>query len=273
MLTTAGIRNSVQTISRNISMSNDASRALDEEGEVRIAITEGLGTFWLAPRLVDFQASQPGMLVNLNCAMQPVERPPHEREVIVQLFAPREASCRAVRLGRLHAMPFASPGYVATHGLPRTMGDFAKHRVVLQLAEQTATRENFERMFPTLPRPDFVATRTNTSSAHYWTIANGGGIGMLPTYAVAVGADVVPIDLGVSFPFDIWLVHHAEAERIEPVRRVIAWLIESFDATHFPWFADAFIHPNELLKHYRGAPLSGLFENLTPSTQHTTLMH
>jgi DNA-binding transcriptional LysR family regulator len=25
-------------------------------GEVRVAITEGLGTFWLAPRLVDFQA-------------------------------------------------------------------------------------------------------------------------------------------------------------------------------------------------------------------------
>jgi DNA-binding transcriptional LysR family regulator len=254
-------------------MSNDASRALDEEGEVRIAVTEGLGTFWLAPRLVELQAAQPGLRVDLSCAMQPVERAPNEREAIVQLFAPRYAEGRAVRLGRLHAMPFAAPGYIAAHGYPRTMADFARHRVVLQLAEQTTTREHFERMFPTPPRPDFVATRTNTSSAHYWTIANGGGIGMLPTYAMAVGADVVPIDIGVSFPFDIWLVHHADGERIDHVRRVIDWLVASFDPRRFPWFADAFIHPNELREHTRGTPLSSLFDSLAPSTQHTTLMH
>src|SRR4051812_40892254 len=39
-------------------------------GEVRIAVTEGLGTFWLAPRLVEFQKSYPRLLVDLSCAMQ-----------------------------------------------------------------------------------------------------------------------------------------------------------------------------------------------------------
>src|SRR5260370_30377932 len=35
-------------------------------GEVRIAVTEGLGTFWLAPRLVEFQRAYPGLLVALR---------------------------------------------------------------------------------------------------------------------------------------------------------------------------------------------------------------
>src|SRR3954468_4403808 len=32
-------------------------------GEVKIAVTEGLGMFWLAPRLVEFQRSYPRLLI------------------------------------------------------------------------------------------------------------------------------------------------------------------------------------------------------------------
>src|SRR4029077_15894158 len=39
-------------------------------GEVRVAVTEGLGTFWLAPRLVEFQQTYPNILVDLQCAMR-----------------------------------------------------------------------------------------------------------------------------------------------------------------------------------------------------------
>src|SRR6266576_3698201 len=39
-------------------------------GEVRLAVTEGLGTFWIAPRLVEFQRAYPRLVVNLMCAMQ-----------------------------------------------------------------------------------------------------------------------------------------------------------------------------------------------------------
>ena len=34
-------------------------------GEVRVAVTEGLGTFWLAPRLVEFQQSFPRITIDL----------------------------------------------------------------------------------------------------------------------------------------------------------------------------------------------------------------
>ena len=46
----------------------------DVEGEVRLAVTEGLGTFWLAPRLVEFQRANPKLMVHLNCAMKSAGR-------------------------------------------------------------------------------------------------------------------------------------------------------------------------------------------------------
>jgi DNA-binding transcriptional LysR family regulator len=51
----------VSAIERMVAASFDLLRAGNSvtntlSGEVRVAITEGLGTFWLAPRLVDFQA-------------------------------------------------------------------------------------------------------------------------------------------------------------------------------------------------------------------------
>jgi len=46
------------------------SASNEQSGEIRVAVTEGLGTFWIAPRLVDFQRSYPNILIDLHCAMR-----------------------------------------------------------------------------------------------------------------------------------------------------------------------------------------------------------
>src|SRR3989475_797378 len=57
-------------------------------GEVRVAITEGLGTFWLAPRLVEFQQSFPNILVDLHCAMRSADVSRHEADIAIHLSRP-----------------------------------------------------------------------------------------------------------------------------------------------------------------------------------------
>ena len=39
-------------------------------GTVRISITEGLGIYWVMPRLVGFAQQHPSLLVDLRCAME-----------------------------------------------------------------------------------------------------------------------------------------------------------------------------------------------------------
>src|SRR3984957_8409767 len=90
--------------------SNSAASALS--GEVRVAITEGLGTYWLAPRLVEFQQSFPNILVDLQCVTRSADVSRHEADIAIHLAQPPASEIKVVRLGRLHLMFFASQKYL-----------------------------------------------------------------------------------------------------------------------------------------------------------------
>ena len=230
-------------------------------GEIRLAVTEGLGTFWLAPRLPEFQRAYPMLLVDLHCGMRSVDLLRLEAEVAVQLTKPTAADLKMIRLGRLHSMPFAAPSYLQTYGVPASVAELkSRHRIVYQVSEQSGGSEFYQRWFGDVARPGFLAVRTNSSTAHAAAIANGAGIGWLVTYGAALGTKMVPIDLDLRSTRDVWLTYHADAGRIPRVRHVIDWLVDCFDPKKFPWFRDEFIHPGEFPRLYRGGALPNHFE-------------
>jgi len=228
-------------------------------GEIKVAVTEGLGTFWLAPRLVEFQQSFPNILVDLHCAMRSADVSRHEADVAIQLSRPAALDIKLVRLGRMHMMFFASPKYLETHSAPRSLDEMRSHRLVLQIADDAAAKEAFQSVFPGYAQRDLVVMKTNVSSANYWAVANGAGIGALPTYAPALGGKIIPLDVDLRWSFDIWLSYHPTSGRIPRMRRMIDWLIEAFNPAKYPWFGDEFVHPRELKAVYMGAPLTHLF--------------
>ena len=225
-------------------------------GEVRVAVTEGLGTFWLAPRLVEFQQAYPNILVDLHCAMRSADVSRHEADIAIHLSRPAALDVKVVRLGRMHLMYFASEQYLETHGTPKTPAELVKHRLVMQVADQTAAKEAFESLFPGYAQRDLLVMRTNVSSANYWAVANGAGIGVFPTYAYALGGKIIPLEVELDLPFDIWLSYHPGNGRIPRVRHMIDWLIEAFNPAKFPWFKDEFIHPREFKPVYKSESLT-----------------
>jgi DNA-binding transcriptional LysR family regulator len=230
-------------------------------GEVRLAVTEGLGTFWLAPRLVEFQRAYPGLLVDLKCEMRSADVLRLEADVAVQLQEPGNPDLKRIKIGRLHIMPFVSPSYVDVYGMPTDLDDLRQnHRIVIQDAEQTKGKEIYDKYSAGREQLGFVAMRNNVSTAHLWSIAKGAGIGWLPTYVPALGDPLIPLDLGVKFELDIWLAYHPDAKKIPRVRQLIEWTVQSFDGRKYPWFGDEFVHPNDLRKLYKDAePLVNLF--------------
>jgi DNA-binding transcriptional LysR family regulator len=229
-------------------------------GEVRFAITEGLGTFWVAPRLIEFQRAYPGLLVDLKCEMRSADVLRLEADVAVQLEEPDKPDLKRVKIGRLHVMPFVSPSYVEIYGLPKDQEDIRQnHRIVLQDADQTRAQQMYDQYAGRDP-VGFVAMRNNVSTAHLWSIAKGAGIGWLPTYVPALGDPLIPLDIGVQFELDIWLAYHPDAKKIQRVRQLIDWTVQSFDGRKYPWFSDEFVHPKDLQKAYKDAePLVNLF--------------
>jgi DNA-binding transcriptional LysR family regulator len=223
-------------------------------GEIRVAVTEGLGTFWLAPRMVEFQRSFPNILIDLHCTMRSADVSRHEADIAIQLSRPEAPDVIAVKLGRLHLMLFASEQYLQTYGTPATVEELVKHRLVIQPADESTAN-----LFPGYSERDLVVMKTNVSSANYWAVANGAGIGVFPTYALALGGTMIPLDLDARWSFDIWLSYHPGSGRIPKVRNMIDWLLEAFNSAKYPWFGDDFIHPRELNAVYMGEPLTHLF--------------
>ncbi|NWK97495.1 LysR family transcriptional regulator [Sphingobium lactosutens] len=211
---------------------------------VRIAVTEGLGTYWLMPRLVEFQSDHPELDILLHCDMQRSDVAGGACDVAIQLEMPKDARTVVERLGALHLMPFASDRYLREAGMPKSIDEWPQHRLVWQEADQVASNL-LPFVLGTSETRDLIALRTNSSSAHFRAIASGGGIGILPTYARAVSRRVRPLDIGVQLRREIFCVFNAERQACSGVQLVVAWLRKSFNGGAFPWFADDFVHPRD----------------------------
>jgi hypothetical protein len=80
-----------------------------------------------------------------------------------------------------------------------------------------------------------------------YAVERGAGIGFLPTSAIALGAPLVPIDLGIKYHMDLWLTYHKEFRHSDRHKLVIEWLKNIFDPRTYACFRDEFIHPNDLV--------------------------
>ena len=219
---------------------------LTTRGTVRCSVTEGLGTAWILPQLAQFCRTHPTTVVDLRCAMEVADVMQMEADVAVQLQKPDRAEAKVVRLGRMHLCLFASKRYIELYGLPKTLEEMRQHRLIDQKAPQV--EENVvPRLFNMPSVEGFVAFRTNTSTAHAYAIDLGMGIGALPTYVMALGTELVPVDIGVRNQVDIWMTYHPDVRSIRRVSQFIDWLRTLFDAKRYPWFGDEFIQPNELI--------------------------
>jgi DNA-binding transcriptional LysR family regulator len=183
-----------------------------------------------------------------------------EADVAVQLEKPERPDVKSVRLGRLHIYPFASRQYIQTYGLPTSLEDISKHRIVHQKGAQV--QEDATQRLLNLPSIEgIVALRTNASIAHACAVELGMGIGGLGTYVGALGTDLVPVDIGVRHHVDIWMTYHPDARSVRRVSLFIDWLRTIFDAKRYPWFGDAFIHPRDIAAG-QGPPMASKAFNL-----------
>jgi DNA-binding transcriptional LysR family regulator len=228
--------------SESLSLRSFADRDLTARGIIRCNITEGLGTYWMMPKLAGFARANPYTVIDLRCSMAFSDVIRHETDVAVQLQRPANPDLIAVRLGRLHVYPYASRKYIDIYGAPASKVEMARHRIIDQVSPQFS-----EGALPGLLGLDsiegVVALRTNASTAHFYAIETGIGIGFLPTYATPLGAEVVPLDLDMRNELDIWLTYHPDNRFVPRVMLFIDWVRSIFDPRRYPWFRDEFIHP------------------------------
>jgi DNA-binding transcriptional LysR family regulator len=215
-------------------------------GIVRVAVTEGTGTFWVLPRLIDFQNTYQSLTVDLRCGMEEADVARLEADIAIQFERPRNSELICTRLGRMHIYPFASEAYARNYGLPRSPADWKFHRVVVQMAAQI-DEGAYATVFGLESFEGVTGLRTNSSTATLYAVERSAGIGFLPSCALALGAPLVPVDVGVSHSMDFWLTYHHSLKNSPQHMIVVEWLRRIFDPKTYPCFRDEFIHPNKLV--------------------------
>lgn len=219
----------------------------EHRGPIRLSITEGLGTFWVTPLLVEFTRQHPNLVIELNSAVESADVLKLEADLSIQFARPQHAEQRLVRLGRLHNVPFASKAYADRYGLPKSKEEMKEHRIVDQVGQQLE-RGAWARHLNLDNVEGIVGIRSNSSSAVFYAVEKGAGIGALPSYATALGADLIPVNIDVHQPIDIWLTYGPNTRKTKRIAYVIDWIRSIFDPARYPWFRDEFIHPDELVR-------------------------
>lgn len=224
---------------------NRSQKDEDIEGEVCISITEGLGIYWLIPRLVDFQKLYPNLVINVKCAMESLDVLRLESDFAIHYQEPKNPDLIVTRLASLHAYPFASEDYIKKHGIP-TSDDLGTHKFVIMETESIKEEEIYAQLLGLDSFKKHVGIKTNNSPGLFYAIERGAGIGALPTYALALNAPVIPVDMGIKSSLDIWLTYHPGVKKTPRKAKTIEWIKSIFNPKIYPWFADEFIHPTKL---------------------------
>jgi DNA-binding transcriptional LysR family regulator len=212
------------------------------EGVVSVAATDGLGAFWIAPRLLQFRQVAPRIKINLKCAMDVPDVARSSADIGLQIERPTGADIIFAKVGRLHIWPYASRRYAETFGLPRSTGELLHHRYVVQAANQL-DESMFLKVLGAREFSDIDAVRTNTSTAHYAMVTAGLGIGCLPTYLGSASPDLVPLDIGPAYSLDLFVTYRQAIGDLVRVRRVVDWLKTIFDSRANPLFGDDLLVP------------------------------
>jgi DNA-binding transcriptional LysR family regulator len=145
-------------------------------GLVWVAITEGLGTYWVLPRLLEFQKTNRYLTFELQETMELTDVGRLQADISIQFQRPERPDLMAVQLGYLHNYPFASETYINAFGIPKALSDAKFHRIVVQtspLLEEGA----YERLLGLENLEGIVGVRTNTSPAVLYAVERGAGIG------------------------------------------------------------------------------------------------
>jgi DNA-binding transcriptional LysR family regulator len=192
-------------------------------GELRITTTVGLGSVWLTPRITEFMDLYPDIKVSLMLEDSELDLSMREADVAIRLRRPTQPDLIQRKLFTVHHHIYASTEYVKRHGIPKSVEDLDKHRIVsFGETEGYLTNLNWlETVGREESSPRISALRVNNAYGVRRAVQAGAGIGSVADYMIAPDMNLVLIDLPLEAPqFDTYFVY---PEELKETKRVTAF--------------------------------------------------
>lgn len=220
------------------------SRDLRDEGQVTIAVPDGLASYWLAPRIGDFLNANPRIQLAMECglwAREPLRAAPDV--TITPSLDTAEAGDTTEELCSVHYLFVAAPKYIETYGVPTSLASAAGDHRTLKHVAQKFQRDNWDERAKAIEALSSFSLETNSSAVMVSALTSGAGIGTMPSYLLHLYPEMKVIGPMQSIPIKLWLVTHQAAKESARVKRVAEWLRSLFDTKINPWFRQEFVPP------------------------------
>lgn len=194
-------------------------------GTVRLSLSEGFGTWIVAPNVAAFSARHPGIaleIVTTNGFLNPSKR---EADLAVMLARPKEGPLTARQLTDYTLGLYASSAYLARKGVPGSRGDLAAHDLIGYIPDFIYWGEL--RYLADIDRAIVPAHQSSSINAQLALARGGAGIAVLPHFIGLKNPDLVrllPDEVSIRRSF--WSVVHSDLSRVGRFRAVLDWLSE-----------------------------------------------
>ena len=192
-------------------------------GLLRVSLSEGFGTWFVARHLREFTQRHPRLIVDLVASSGFLSPSKREADLAVTLSRPRAGPVIAGKLSDYTLRLYASRDYLAQFGMPQRGADLANgHALVGYIPELVYAPElrYLDEIHPGLA----ATVRSSSINAQHRLVAAGTGIGVLPCFIGDDDPDLVPVLPERRITRSFWLVTHKDTHSLARVRAFKDWL-------------------------------------------------
>jgi DNA-binding transcriptional LysR family regulator len=202
----------------------------DLTGILRVDMPVSLARNFLVPRLPEFLDRHPGLEIELSCTDRRVDVVAEGFDCVIRVGTLADSALMARPLGLLHMGNYASPAYLARHGVPQSLGDLAGHHLIHYALHLGARPFGFEYLedgaYRTMDMPGRI-TVNNTEAFQAAALA-GLGLFQAPRTGnrrhVAEGALVEILPQYEAEPLPVALVYPRRRHQARRVRAFMDWV-------------------------------------------------
>lgn len=209
------------------------------DGSVRVSITDGLGAFWLTPRLADVLDEHRSVDIRVSSLANFVDLKQNRTDVIVSYVPSDDPEIVSREVGAMHFIPVASRGYIQRYGVPE-QSNISEHRFAqLSFYDETVPLWNDWNQLRRQGKTPFLS---DNSVVHGFAVKNGIGIGLLGSYTV-IDPEIVSLSFGIHITHPIY-VNALKASLEQDQVQLVFSLLSGLFGEKNPWFGPEFTLPN-----------------------------
>jgi DNA-binding transcriptional LysR family regulator len=191
-------------------------------GSVRVSVSEGFGSWFIARHLPAFAARHPRLVVDLVASSGFLNPSRREADVAILLDRPRKGPLFTRKLTDYRLRLYAARDWLAANGPVASRADLARLPLVGYVPDLLYAPElrYLAEIAPGLePR-----LRSTSINAQHHLVAAGAGIAVLPCFIGDADPALVRLLDEVSVTRSFWLVTHSDTRRSGRVGAFVAWL-------------------------------------------------